>query len=421
MDHTTGLLQSHFFRFMGNKAANALRDLFWGVSTMVLSAFRFPGDHRVLTVVNGADMIASKSVTLAATGKRIRAQIVHWGEEAEEPQSGEFPEIKAHELTDALVMENWAYQSAVVGRSLVIPRRESEGEWKLGGPGGTRYPTGVMASRNGLAWARVRHDDSAIESAAFVGTRSPKTWAHWLINFLPSVHLLSSRANKLEDVPLLVPSNLPQDSHWTESLELVLGNREIIPLRTDKFTLVRKLHWIDAPFYDTPFAAGSSTQETTSLHLEVMSGFRETYLKALATKHLDGTLPRKFFLARQAGSKRPFNQTEAIALAKSYGIEPIYAENLSFWHKVQLFHQAEVIVGPEGSGLSNLVFATPNTQVLAWWSGRVSSTDNYLFNLAALSGASYTRAPAHWTTGIDPAEGSYTVDLDALESALSKL
>jgi capsular polysaccharide biosynthesis protein len=421
MANLSEFVRSTFFGFMGNKAPGGLRNLCWKASAIVLSVLRFPGGQRILSVSNGAERMATKSLTLAGRGTRIRASILHWGDEAEDAQGEYFPEIKSHEFRDAFVMENWTYQSAVVGQSLVIPRRESVGDWKLGGSGSTRYPTGVMASRHGLVWANVLRDETVIDRAAYVGTRSPQTWAHWLINFLPSVYLLTSRGAELEDVPLLVPSNLPQDSHWHESLQVVLGKRQIVPLRTDKFTLVRKLHWIDPPFYDTPFALDPSTQETTSLHLEVMSGFRETYLNGLAKQDLEGNLPRRFFLARGKGSRRPFNQREAIALARRYGIEPIYAENLSFWQKVRLFHQAELIVGPEGSGLANLIFSTSHTHVLAWWADRRSSTDNYLFNLAASSGVSYRRAPEHWTTAIHPDDGSYTVDLDSLESALSKL
>lgn len=421
MGNLSEFVRSKFFGYMGNTSPGWIRDLCWKISATFLSVLRFPGGQRILRVANGAETTAVKSLTLAGKGTRIRAPILHWGDEAKDAQGECFPEIKSHDFRDAFVMENWTYQSAVVGESLVIPRRESEGDWKLGGSGSTRYPTGVMASRHGLVWANVRRDEAVIDRATYVGTRSPQTWAHWLINFLPSVYLLASRGTELEDVPLLVPSTLPQDSHWQESLQVVLGKRQTIPLRTDKFTLVRELHWIDAPFYDTPFASDPSTQEYTSLHLEVMSGFRETYLNELAKKDLEGNLPRRFFLARGAGSRRAYNQRQAIALAKRYGIEPIYAENLSFWEKVRLFHQAEVIVGPEGSGLANLIFSTSHTQVLAWWADRRSSTDNYFFNLAALSGVSYRRSPENWTTAIDPHDGSYNVDLDSLESALSKL
>lgn len=421
MENLSEFVRSKFFGYMGNTSPGWVRDLFWKVSATVLRILRFPGGQRILRVANGAETTAVKSLTLAGKGTRIRAPILHWGDEDKDAQGECFPEIKSHDFRDAFVVENWTYQSVVVGESLVIPRRESKGDWKLGGSGSTPHLTGVMATRHGLVWANVRRHEAVIDRATYVGTRSPQTWAHWLINFLPSVYLLTSCGTELEGVPLLVPSKLPQDSHWQESLQVVLGKRQTIPLRPDKFTLVRELHWIDAPFYDTPFASDPSTQETTSLHLEVMSGFRETYLNELAKKDLVGDLPRRFFLARGAGSRRPYNQREAIALAKMYGIEPIFAENLSFWQKVRLFHQAEVIVGPEGSGLANLIFSTSHTQVLAWWADRRSSTDNYLFNLAASSGVSYRRSPENWTTAIDPNDGSYNLDLDSLESALSKL
>jgi len=415
------VLRRKFFSFIGNKAPSGLRDLCWNFSATFLRLLGFPGGERILTVANGPEKIAGKSVTLTPAGTRIREPIRVWGEVVESAKSEDFPEIKSHELREAFVLENWSYQSAIVNHSLVIAKREDEGEWRLGGPGSTHYPTGVMATRKGLAWVKVRSHDKAIERAAYVGTRSPHTWAHWLINFLPSIYLLTSRDGGLDDVPILVPSNVPKDSHWSESLQVVLGNRRTIPLKRDKFTFVRELHWIDAPFYDTPFASDSSRRASTSLHLEFMLEFRETYLDGLGKQHLESNLPRRFFLARGAGSRRPYNQSEAIELAKKYGIEPIYAEDWSFWQKVKIFHDAELIVGPEGSGLANIIFSTPNTRVLTWWADGTSTSDNYLFNLAALSGAAYYRTPSQWTTPINPQDGSYTIDLDFLDSALSEL
>jgi hypothetical protein len=421
MEDLLAVLRLKFFGFMGNKAPGGLRDFCWSFFAFFLRLFRFPGGDRILTVANGPESIARKSVALVPAGTRIREPIRVWGEAAGPAKSETFPELRSHELRDAFVMENWSYQSAVVDQSLVIARREDQGEWRLGGAGDTRYPTGIMGNRQGVAWAKVQSHGKAIERAAYVGTRSPQTWAHWLINFLPSLYLLTSRGSGLDDLPILVPSSIPQDPHWHQSLQVVLGNRRTIPLRRDEFTLVRELHWIDAPFYDTPFASNPTSRASTSLHLEFMLDFRKTYLKELGKQHLEGDLPGRFFLARGTGSKRPYNQKEAIELAKRFGIEPVYVETLSFWQKVQLFHEASVIVGPEGSGLANVIFSAPNTQVLTWWPDRTSPTDNYLFNLAAASGARYATAPSHWTTPMNPQDGSYTIDLDSLESAISSL
>lgn len=411
-------LKPQFLAYLANPSSGIFRDYVWLAMRAILFLLAHPGGLRVVTVLDAPEQASLRSHQLFPVGTRIRQEIRYEGSDAKEKTEEQFPELQVHEVRDSLVMENWSYQSAIWKENLVIPSREDPAGWRLGGPRDSNYPTGIIATRNRMALARIAVGGPEIDRAVFVGSRSPHTWAHWLINYLPSVYLLNARGLGLAEVPLLLPSHIPDDSHWRESLSHVLGSRKTLLLSKDYFSRVGELYWVDAPFYDTPFASDPARRTSTSLHLEAMTEVRETFLLQLEKFKLNFKLPKHFFLARGPGSKRPYNQDEVISLASGFGIETVYLEKLSFWEKVQLFRDAKVIVGPEGSGMANVLFSSEKTRVLTWWAGETNATDNFLFNVAAVAGADYSTAPAEWTSYSGNSDQSYKVDLRPLKSAL---
>lgn len=58
------------------------------------------------------------------------------------------------------------------------------------------------------------------------------------------------------------------------------------------------------------------------------------------------------------------NESEIIALLKGYGFTTVKLEELSFIDQISLFCNAEVVVGPHGGGLGNLVFCSKRTRLI---------------------------------------------------------
>ncbi len=58
------------------------------------------------------------------------------------------------------------------------------------------------------------------------------------------------------------------------------------------------------------------------------------------------------------------NEQELEPILIDHGFEVIEAENLSFAAQVCLFSQAEVVAGPHGAGLTNILFAPEGCKVL---------------------------------------------------------
>ncbi|MGV3524996.1 MAG: glycosyltransferase family 61 protein [Candidatus Sericytochromatia bacterium] len=74
---------------------------------------------------------------------------------------------------------------------------------------------------------------------------------------------------------------------------------------------------------------------------------------------------RRYYISRQdAQQRRVRNEAELLPLLAAWGFECLQLTGLSLRAQIQLFSQAEWVVGPHGAGLSNLLFAPSDCRVL---------------------------------------------------------
>ena len=90
-------------------------------------------------------------------------------------------------------------------------------------------------------------------------------------------------------------------------------------------------------------------------------------IKWLRTQLLPlGSCPhRRIFLSRQdAARRRLLNEEKIINRLKPHGFEVIVPGSLSVADQIEVFSQAEIVVGPHGSGFANMVFASPQAKLV---------------------------------------------------------
>jgi hypothetical protein len=75
--------------------------------------------------------------------------------------------------------------------------------------------------------------------------------------------------------------------------------------------------------------------------------------------------PRRLYITRRCASgRRLLNEAELLAQLAPRGFTAIALEDRPWLEQVALFRQAEIIIGPHGAGLANLVFCSPGALVL---------------------------------------------------------
>lgn len=97
-------------------------------------------------------------------------------------------------------------------------------------------------------------------------------------------------------------------------------------------------------------------------------------------------MPSRIFLRRNSGVRRLVNSDAIEALLVSRGFAVVEPEKLSFAMQVQLFRQAEVIIGPTGAALANIIFADSRARIAILISRKEDVIYWYWQNMAKASG-----------------------------------
>jgi hypothetical protein len=168
---------------------------------------------------------------------------------------------------------------------------------------------------------------------------------HWLFEALPQVLLALEQA---PEATLLVPAKLP--AYAEQALRLYLGeaNWDTRVMRTSGPVRVKEL-WMVSKDPMSGFVAPEL------LHL-----LRRTFLPA---RQPESTLDLYISRCRTPNRSTPGEALLEHAL-RDYGFQIVYCEELGFAQQVQLFSQARTLLALHGAGLSNMVWATGQLQVL---------------------------------------------------------
>jgi capsular polysaccharide biosynthesis protein len=103
--------------------------------------------------------------------------------------------------------------------------------------------------------------------------------------------------------------------------------------------------------------------------------------------------PRRIYISRsRARRRRIVNENEVVQLLAEYGFVPYVLEELAFHEQVQLFANAEWVVGNHGTGFSNMLFTRPGAIAveifephyidLAIWARLISAGHQYWYMMA---------------------------------------
>lgn len=287
-------------------------------------------------------------------------------------------------FVDAEVIHNSRFNSVIVRETLVLPPRNEEGPWSLYKGPQPRVVGLIHGQSDDLVAVRCVRPAQHYPMALYIGTRAPYNWYHWLANLLPALHV-ANRARLPKEIPLLLPEEVMHTPQMLESLEIFLGDRQVLWLETDRSVKVDTLFWADSPVDDAPFAQALENRRPLTLHLEAVADFRKRVLQEIG-----GGLDRRgassrFFLGRRAHSARSYNSAVTERWAKDFGFDTVYMEEMSFGEQVALFHSATHLIGPTGAAFTNILFSQPTQKSLRLHGG-AHDFENYFSNLATVSG-----------------------------------
>lgn len=200
---------------------------------------------------------------------------------------------------------------------------------------------------------------------------------HWMLDVLPRWELLRLSNLDFSEVDYFVVDNrLPFQRETLDKLQIP-ENKQIN---------ISQISHLQATQLIVPSFPGC---------VAWMSNWTCTFLKKLFLKTIDvNVLQRKnnkkriYVTRKLAKSRRIINEDVIFNILASLGFESVILESLSVTEQAVLFSQAEFIVSPHGSGLTNLVFCQPGTKVIElfspnyvyhcyWWVSNLVGLDYY--------------------------------------------
>lgn len=173
-----------------------------------------------------------------------------------------------------------------------------------------------------------------------------RNYYHWTIETLPKLRLLATvRQETGREPTLLLPADPP--SWMRESFGLLGGDDFSVRYATD--SVYRANSVLLHSFVDTVSPGEHQWFKNQTARFRDNSG----------TDH-----SRRIYVSRAgARERRVHNDAAVLDVLTSYGFEPYRLEERTVAEQVQLFADAEAVVGPHGAGLSNLVYSEDVTVV----------------------------------------------------------
>lgn len=231
-----------------------------------------------------------------------------------------------------------------------------------------------------------------VEACALIGGTG--NYYHWLVDHLPRLGMLRRRKD-LRDLKLLVNSDLAR--HQLESLAaLGIGEDQLIRLAPDSMAKCRVL-WVP-----------TLMSHITALHRYVAGFLRITFLKP----EMAQAPRRRLYVSRaDASQRRLVNEAEITARLQQQGFEVIVPGQLSFRDQVATFAAAEMIVGPHGAGLANMLFAPDDVKIVELGYPQYPSTS--FSSIASLLGQTYLRIDGEVAAMSSPMQRTWDFRIDA--------
>jgi capsular polysaccharide biosynthesis protein len=226
---------------------------------------------------------------------------------------------------------------------------------------------------------------------------SDKNYFEWLLGNLPRLALIE-QFPQLGSLPLIVPGKLKP--YQKESLQMAGIPAERLVEFDGPYWQVDKLYFVQLL---NPM--GNPSPHT-------VSWLRDKFLGAApASNSAAGRL--LYITRRDASQRRVLNEEEITDFLQGIGFEIICPGDFSFAEQINMFRDANVVVGPHGAAFSNMVFAPAGATLIEFFG------DNYMngcyWALASICGHKHAvlTGPAQWL--------DYSISLADLKTTLHRV
>ncbi|WP_020592148.1 glycosyltransferase family 61 protein [Kiloniella laminariae] len=268
------------------------------------------------------------------------------------------PASELLEIEDAVVLGNgWLWSNNSVVREAFNPFRMPDAKKKR------------IKGKLRL-WLSSLHRSKAV-SGLWVSDVWSYNYYHWLTDTIPRLYLAREQGVNAQ---LYLPKICLKPKFIPESLKL-LGEEQ--PLYISQSIASIRFGKLFLPTY-----AGEVGNNHGPTIRAVAEKFRRSWSKSSPPK-------RRVYISRKLAPNRLVqNEDEILPVLEKFGFEAISFETLSFTEQVELAASCEMIVGPHGAGMTNIMFMPEGGKVIELHPQRTELNTCY-FNLSHVMHHSY--------------------------------
>ncbi len=113
---------------------------------------------------------------------------------------------------------------------------------------------------------------------------------------------------------------------------------------------------------------------------------RDKLLQGILKLGMEGSnFSKKVFISRKdAPLRKIINEDEIFELFKPYGFIRYELSNLTVLEQIMLMHNADIIIGEHGAGLTNILFCKPDSLIIELFQELIDGSDWWIAHLAQL-------------------------------------
>lgn len=190
---------------------------------------------------------------------------------------------------------------------------------------------------------------------------------HWMFDIIPRLELLRRSGIQLQDIDWFVV-NSSSKPYQKETLS-IMGIPESKIIESDRHSHIQATELIvpSFPGYLDWVEPGT------------IKFLRQTFLPQVSLAKTSSS--QKIYVSRaKAKNRQLVNELEVSQLLEYQGFKTIFLEEMSVLEQIATFANADAIVTPHGSGLTNLAFCSPNTKVVELFSPNYIRTDYWMIS-----------------------------------------
>jgi hypothetical protein len=189
---------------------------------------------------------------------------------------------------------------------------------------------------------------------------------HWMVDCVPKIHSLAQVAPG--GVTLLMPPRTTEFQR--ETLRFLLPDNFLVRYDIDN-------EWVETELFLWPSLVSDRCMGL--LPGEYYGAIREPIFRHLGLPVTHAKTERIYVSRAMTDKRRVLNEEAVMSCLAPVGFRSVRLEELSFRQSVELFHRAEIVIGPHGAGLGGMFFSG-DIPVVVLYPTRVPP--NYFHSLA---------------------------------------